>query len=242
MIERKVLAVTFDVTGTLIHSPRLGEIYSAVLARHGTAVDGHEVGRVVRLVWQEFQCAQRLGEDRFGRHPGGARGWWGRFLERVCEQMEASPPSRFAQAELFDRFGSPEAWEVYPEVPATLDRLARQGLRLGVISNWDERLPVLLERLGLARRFDVIAYSAAVGSEKPFPAIFRHALARLGVAAESALHVGDRPTDDVEGADGVGMPALHLDRSGAAGDLAELSPLARVCVRADLPREVRGET
>lgn len=215
-------AVTFDVTHTLVHCPRLGEIYSEVLGRHGVEVAPAEALRLIGLVWREMACSADPSRDRFSAHPEGARGWWQRFLCRLCEHLDAPPPSRFAAAELFHRFGGGEAWEVYPEVPAVLDALRARGLRLGVISNWDTRLPELLRQLDLARRFDVLAYSSAVGVEKPDSRIFRRALRELGVEPRAALHVGDSRLEDLEGAIAAGMRALLLVRGGrqpAAGTL-----------------------
>jgi putative hydrolase of the HAD superfamily len=225
-------AVTLDVTNTLIHSPRLGEIYAEVLSRHGVPVAPREARRLVSVVWQELSCAAEPGRDRFSSHPEGERGWWMRFLERICEHLEASPPSRFAAAELFHRFGGAAAWEVFPEVPEALSALAAAGVRLGVVSNWDHRLPGVLEELGLAGFFDAVVYSSAVGVEKPDRRIFAEALSRLGVLPEAALHVGDSRLEDVEGAEAVGMRALHLTRGSRAGDLSDLAPLpSRVGLR-----------
>jgi putative hydrolase of the HAD superfamily len=226
-----IRAVTLDVTGTLIHCPRLGEIYAEVLSRHGIAVSAAEAGRLVRLVWQELACSADPGHDRFRSHPDGARGFWQRFLERFAEHLEAPVPSRFAAAELFHRFGSPEAWEVYPEVRGALAALREKGLLLAVISNWDERLPLLLERLALTPFFDAVVTSSEVGVEKPDRRIFAEALKRLGVEPEAALHVGDSSLEDVEGAIAAGMEALHLDRSrrgrrGSQGGISDLSGLA----------------
>jgi putative hydrolase of the HAD superfamily len=233
-------AITFDATRTLIHSPRLIEIYREVLERHGIEAPAAEVRRLIPVVWQEMDCRTEIGRDRFSAHPEGPRGWWRRFLERLCEHLGSPALSPFAAAELYHRFGRAEAWEVYPEVPATLDALSRLGLRMAVVSNWDERLPPLLDSLGIGRRFDAVVFSAAVGVEKPDPRIFRHALERLGVPPEEAVHVGDSVREDVEGALAAGMEALHLVRPGAPsltrlasrggdrgerGDLAELSPL-----------------
>lgn len=219
-------AVTFDVTGTLIYSPRLGEIYAGVLRRHGIDADPRQVGRLIPLVWQELDCsAPPRGRDRFTAEAGGAEAWWRRFLERIAEHLEAEPPGRFAAAELFDRFGRPDAWEVYPEVPGLLEDLAGRGLRLAVVSNWDHRLPPLLEGLGITRHLRSVVYSSGVGIEKPHPGIFREALDRLGVPPERTLHVGDSRRDDVEGAQAAGMHALHLDRSGRKGDLSDLRHL-----------------
>jgi len=100
-----------------------------------------------------------------------------------------------------------------------LDALRARGLRLGVISNWDTRLPELLRQLDLARRLDVVAYSSAVGVEKPDSRIFRRALRELGVEPRAALHVGDSRLEDLEGAIAAGMRALLLVR-GSRPDAA----------------------
>lgn len=220
----KLEAVTFDVTHTLLSCPQLGRQYAEVLARHGVAVDAADVEAAIPLVWQELACSAAPARDRFLHHAHGARGFWRHFVERTCELLDAQRPSAFAAAELFDRFAQPEAWEVAPGTHAMLAGLRRRGLKLAVISNWDQRLPLLLERLGLAELFDTFAISAIVGAEKPHPRIFETALAALGVAADRALHVGDSRRDDVEGAQGVGMRALLLSPSGR-GDLASLAEL-----------------
>ncbi|MGB5816224.1 MAG: HAD-IA family hydrolase [Thermoanaerobaculia bacterium] len=222
---RPIRAITLDVNGTLIHPPRLFDIYSEVLARHGTEVEAFELESVVRLVWQELECSVGYGEDRFAAHTEGARGWWGRFADRVCEHLGVERPSRFAKSELYDRFARAEAWEIYPEVPRVLNQLAARGIPLAVVSNWDERLPGLLEDLDLVAGFEAIVYSAGVGAEKPHPAIFQRALELLGEPPSLALHVGDRRREDVEGAQAIGMRALHLDRHQAKGDLEDLTGL-----------------
>ncbi|MCC7353347.1 MAG: HAD family hydrolase, partial [Anaerolineae bacterium] len=111
-------------------------------------------------------------------------------------------------------YTDPATYRLFPDTLPTLKALRERGYRLGVISNWDWSLPELLDRMGLSRHFEVIAVSARVGANKPHPAIFRHALNHLGVPPERALHVGDNPEADAEGARGVGMTGVLLDRSG----------------------------
>lgn len=234
-------ALTFDVTGTLIHSPRLGEIYAEVLGRHGVEIAPAEARRLVGVVWRELACLADPGRDRFTSHPEGERGWWRRFVERLCELHGQGTPSRFAAAELFHRFGTAEAWEIYPEVPRVLADLREQGLRLGVISNWDPRLPGLLERLGLARYFDAVTYSAAAGVEKPDRRIFLQALRYLGVSPGAALHVGDSRLEDVEGAIAAGLRALYLDRDSGKGGKASRGPRGALRNLAGLPYWVATE-
>jgi putative hydrolase of the HAD superfamily len=218
-------AVTFDVNRTLLHVPRLGAIYAEVLGRHGVELDAEEAERLFSTVWQELACSADPGHDRFSAHPEGEPGWWRRLLERMCELRGAPPPSRFAAAELYHRFGTAEAYAVYPEVPAALARLRDEGLRLGVISNWDRRLPGVLAALGLAPYFDAVVYSSRAGVEKPDGRIFHQAAAELGVAPAAVLHVGDGRLEDVEGAVAAGMRALHLVRGSGGGDLRDLSRL-----------------
>lgn len=220
--------MTFDVTRTLMHCPRLAEIYAQVLRRHGLRVSVVELRKRLPLVWQELSCLASHRRDRFSSHPDGAEGWWRRYVIRLCEHLEVAEPSRFAAAELFARFGHAEAWTVFDDVRPCLERLRGLGLRLGVVSNWDHRLPRLLEELELAHYFDSITYSSACGLEKPHPRIFLACLEELEVAPERTLHVGDSALEDVEGAEAAGMLALRVERTDG-GDLWSLvRPLVRV--------------
>ncbi len=215
-------AVTFDVTHTLIHSPRMAEIYCEVLRRHGLVARPHQLRQMIPRVWEEFSCQADLRRDRFTAGAGGAREWWYCFLQRVCEHLNLEPPSPFAGAELFNRFGRADAWEIYPDVIPTLEALRAAGLRLGLVSNWDQRLSQLLAELDLARFFKAIVYSSAVGIEKPNPEIFQHCLRELGVPAARALHRGDEAIEDVEGALAAGMRAIRVDRSAPRHTLRDL--------------------
>lgn len=221
-----IRAVSFDATGTLFHAPRLGEIYAEVLARHGCEVAAPEATRLVRLTWDELSCRVSPASDRFASHPRGAMGFWHDFVGRLCAHLGGPPATRFLTAELFDRFGRAESWEVYPEVEKALAGLRQAGLRLAVVSNWDQRLPVLLERLGLAPHLDALVYSAEVGCEKPHPLIFEELPPLLRLPPESILHVGDSPLEDVEGARAAGFQSLLLRRGGPAEGAAELGSLA----------------
>ena len=225
MIVYPVKAVTFDINGTLIHAPRLGEIYAETLSRHGIEVEPEIAYETVRRVWQEFALSKRPGFDVFASHPGGSKGFWYEFIDRVCLHLDVSAPSPFAKAELYQRFSRAESWEVYPEVEEVLESLTEKGVRCAVVSNWDDRLPGLLRDLGLHDHFEVVVYSQAIGVDKPFPEIFHEALEVMLVQPEHVVHIGDRVREDVEGARGAGMQAIHLSRNDDKGDLKDLRPL-----------------
>jgi len=74
----------------------------------------------------------------------------------------------------------------------------------------------------------VVLDSALVGVEKPDPAIFRAALAAIGVAPAEALYVGDLYDVDVVGARAAGMEAVLLlpDAAGPGPDCRRFSSLA----------------
>jgi putative hydrolase of the HAD superfamily len=225
----RLRAVTLDATGTLIACPSMPDIYVEVLARHGVATDAASVRRVFPVVWKELDCLTPAGRDRFTSFAGGARGFWARLLARLCELLEIGVPGPFAAAELFHRFASHDAWVVFPDAVPALEAMRSMGLRLAVISNFDERLPDLLAGLDLASRVDLVVPSSAVGLAKPNPRLFRHALERLDVDAAAALHVGDHPLEDVEGAQAAGMEAVLLERGGvgATGVARDLLEVAR---------------
>jgi len=234
LIVYPVRAVTFDVHGTLIHAPRLGDVYAEILGRHGITIEPETAVHTVRLVWEEFACSRRPGVDLFAAHAEGAKGFWSHFVDRVCLHLELDSPSRFAKAELYQRFAGPDPWETYPEVVEVLEQLSIKGMRCAVISNFDERLPLLLRNLGLSRYFETIVYSQRVGVDKPYPEIFLQALAEMDLPPAEVLHVGDRVREDIEGARGVGMQSVHLARHRSDGDLRDLRPLVELLP--DVPR------
>jgi putative hydrolase of the HAD superfamily len=233
-------AITFDVTGTLIHTPRVFEIYSQVLSRHGFDAPVEHVAELFPLVMDEMSCRVTPGVDRFRAHPDGPRGWWQDVLDRLCQYLEQPTPTPFAAAELYHRFSQADAWEVYPDTRPVLEALRRRGLALAVVSNWDDRLGRLLTHLDLVRHFDAVVFSYALGIEKPDGRLFAHALDLLGVRPEEALHVGDRLREDVEGALGAGLAARRVERSPGASPRRAGVPELVPCLRSlhDLPRHL----
>lgn len=218
-------AVSFDATGTLLHSPDLYSIYAEVLTRHGADVAPEDVERLFGIVFKELDCLTPTGSDRFANHPEGARGWWAWFLERLCQLLEVAPPTRFAAAELFERFAHGDVWQVYPEVRAVLDELRSRGVRTVVLSNWDSRLRRLLKELDLDQYFQEVFVSAELGIAKPNPAVFLHVVHELQLSRpDRLLHIGDSAAIDGEGAQAAGVRFMLLERR-TGGDLSQVLTL-----------------
>ena len=145
--------------------------------------------------------------------------------------MTEQPPSASFFPELFDRFGEPDVWRIFDDVKSAIDALASLGINLGVISNWDERLQPLLERLGLRKYLETVVVSCEIGFSKPSPVIFEHAARKLGLAPEFILHVGDNARDDLRGAEAAGFQARLIERGQATvapGRIRSLLELERI--------------
>ncbi len=114
--------------------------------------------------------------------------------------------------DIYRAFTAALDWRVYDDVRDLLASLRSRGLALGVVSNWTGDLDSVLDRIGLRAEFDFVLDSAHFGFEKPHPDIFVEALRRAGCAPHNALHVGDSPEHDVDGALASGLHAVLLDR------------------------------
>lgn len=200
-------AVTFDVGGTLIQPwPSVGAVYAAVAARAGFA------GLDAVLLDSRFRSAWGRRADFFHRVTD-----WEGLVDEVFSGLVDPPPSRSFFPELFAEFARPSAWRLFDDVLPILDELASLQVPMAVVSNWDERLVPLLQRLRLDRFFDVILVSYDVGFCKPSPVIFEEAERKLRIPAGEILHVGDSHEEDVAGAMAAGFQAVRVDRALAPG-------------------------
>jgi 2-haloalkanoic acid dehalogenase type II len=121
-------------------------------------------------------------------------------------------------------------FEAFPDAAPALEELRSRGVRLVAASNWDSSLPEVLERTGLAPLLHGVVSSAAAGAAKPDARLFEAALELAGAEPAFALHVGDRPDKDVQGARALGMRAVLIARDGqsAVADVPVISTLAEL--------------
>jgi putative hydrolase of the HAD superfamily len=215
MADSTITTVTFDAGNTLLYcDPSPAEIYAGALGRHGRSVSADDVEPVFASSWAQLQERTPPGIDRYGSQPGGEKMWWGAFLREVLERLDHDADWRALLDDLYDAFSRPEVWRAYPETHGTLSAVRGLGHQTAVISNWDRRLPAILDSLELSSLFDTITVSAIEGIEKPAPEIFTRTLERLGVPAAVCVHIGDSPIEDYRGAERVGMTPILIDRSG----------------------------
>ncbi len=211
-------ALLLDAMGTLIGLRRsVGSSYAALAAEFGLEADADAIDRAFPAVYRQAPPLAFPGLAGADLRAAEIH-WWGERIATVFQQalpnaqdqLAEGLPTGLAEA-LFEHFADPGLWRVYPEVPPCLQRWRQRGLRLAVVSNFDSRLPGLLEGLGVAEHLHTVVVSSAAGAAKPDPAPYRQALEALGLPAEAVWHVGDSPEDEA-GADAAGIRCLLVQR------------------------------
>ncbi|MEV0292358.1 HAD-IA family hydrolase [Nocardia sp. NPDC050710] len=96
---------------------------------------------------------------------------------------------------LYGRLIDPLAWTPYSDTGAVLKTLSAQNIPVAVVSNIAFDIRPAFAANGWDRLTEY-TLSFEIGAMKPDARIFQHALDRLGVAAESALMVGDSAEAD----------------------------------------------
>ena len=85
-----------------------------------------------------------------------------------------------------------------------------EGFRIGLVTDCSWETVLLWPETPLPPYFDSTVFSCAVGMRKPDPRIYALACDQLGLAPERCLYVGDGDSDELAGAERVGMTALRI--------------------------------
>jgi putative hydrolase of the HAD superfamily len=101
-----------------------------------------------------------------------------------------------------------------PGAKDALRQVRESGYRMGLISNTGRTpgsaLRVVMQRMGILEFFDATTFSNEILVRKPAERAFAATLAKLKVAPKAAVHIGDDPESDVEGAKRAGMKAIQV--------------------------------
>jgi putative hydrolase of the HAD superfamily len=107
-----------------------------------------------------------------------------------------------------------------------LAELKHRGVKLGVISNFDERAYSVMRSLNILQFFDAVTLSSETGYCKPDREIFEAAVRALGVPAPEVLLVGDSLRDDVEAGMKAGLSAVLIDRRNRHVDVTDVKRIS----------------
>lgn len=183
-------AVLFDVYGTLVEisDPKrpFRELLNLALERNPSL--------------DRKRCARALMSTRTSLRSAAST-----LGLRLSSHEEAS----LAEALAADLGGA----RLYPEAIGVLTHLRNIGVRVGVCSNLAHPYVAPASRL-LEPYVDVHVWSCEVGLVKPEREIYLLSAARLGVAPETVLMIGDNLEADVNGPRSAGMSAMLIRREG----------------------------
>jgi putative hydrolase of the HAD superfamily len=205
-------AIFFDAAGTLFHLPRgVGYHYALVGKDLGLNLDCNQLDRAFAAAWNTMSPRKAID----GPRENDDKDWWRQLVDLVLD--EAAPALSELDRDNFfeiayEHFAEAGVWELYPEVTDVLDSL-RPRFQLAVMSNFDGRLRMILEQLGISKFFSNIFVSSELGADKPDPEIFRRALRFMNLAPGEVLHVGDDPERDWNAAAAAGLSIFQLDRA-----------------------------
>ena len=164
--------VVFDLDGTLVDSSR--DLAAAVNhARRELGLEEHDLAAVTSFVGDGVDA---LIDRAF----------------RGCSDVDRAR----ARRAFGDHYAahSSDRTRVFPGIPELLDALADR--RLAVVTNKAEPFVApLLDRVGLAGRFDLVVGERPGVPRKPAPDMVRRVLDELGVPADRAILVGDGAQD-----------------------------------------------
>jgi len=230
--------VLFDAAGTLIELREpVGDTYARIAREHGTTVPPNSLEAAFRSA---FTAAPAMA------FPGASieevtrleKEWWRRVVSNTFRAADSNVKftnfDEFFEC-LFGVMGRPQSWREVPGARSLLLRLRSLRWSTAIVSNFDRRLPDILQGLGLAELFDTVVLCSDVGAAKPEAAIFQRALEQLQVPARRAVVVGDDKEQDIEGARAAGIRAIDVKSLAKLDGLLE-----QLAAHPDHPGERRG--
>jgi len=196
-------AVVFDVDFTLARpGPDLGpDGYRALGHRYGLDLDPAKYEEARAAAFLEVKAHPELDHDEE---------IWILFTERIMIGMGGLGDTYAAAVEMERRWSHSDHFEIYDDAVPALEDIRKRGLKIGLLSNSARDLGEFIAHHDLPA--DAVLTSHSHGKTKPHDSIFHAMLELLAVPPEACAMVGDTIADDIEGAQGVGMRAVLIDR------------------------------
>lgn len=227
----RIDAVIFDLDDTLLDWSQLTEPIETVERPHVENMYSYltAVGHDLPARETFFQCYkstiithwQRARQDFSGVR-------FSHVLQDCLAEMDVD-------VEQVDVLALMQAYEVgtlpgvrpFPDAHAVLDTLHGRGYKLGLVTN--SMMPMWMRDIEL-RHYDLLHYfdaritSGDTGVMKPHPDIYHRITDLLDTAPVHAMFVGDRPANDIAGANAVGMVSVLMSPSHLNRELNGVQP------------------
>ena len=238
-----IRAVFLDFYGTLAGwQPDAARIQQQAAVLEGLAVDAGAIDRAYPVA-NAFMDGENAKARLAARTPDERDDFFANYERLLLSTAGHEVPLETA-GRIWRRVrDTPKGLGLYADSTPALQAIKNTGLMTGVISNMGAELGRLIAELGIDDLVDAVVSSGETGVAKPHAAIFEAALAKLGVAAGDAVHVGDGYESDVIGARNAGLHALLLARDGGApADCPSVTTLTDVLAYVMGPPDIDRET
>jgi putative hydrolase of the HAD superfamily len=207
-VRAVVRAVVFDWGGTLTpwHTIDFAAQWQAYATRYAPDAE------TARAIAERITAAEDAAWKRLRGDGGSAR-----LAEILAEAgVDTDHPGHAAAQAAYEEFWEPHTY-TDADVRPLFAALRARGIKVGVLSNtiWSrEYHEAVFARDGVLDLIDAAVYSSEIEHAKPHPEAFAAALRALDVDdPASAVYVGDRPYEDVHGAQRAGLRAVLVPHS-----------------------------
>lgn len=213
-IRPDIRGILFDVGDTLLAPyPSFLELFASIMGTLGHPVQPQQVEEALHTVAPSVSEAIAASPDaKWSTSTEKSRKFWRGLYGAMLGHWGIDDADGAIFDVLYRRLTSYDSYRLFPDVLPALMACQDAGLRMGIVSNFEEWLEGMLEEMQVAPFFEVIVISGKEGVEKPDPAIFQLALDRCGLAPEHVAFVGDHPTVDIAAARALGMTGVLVDR------------------------------
>lgn len=211
-MARHLRLLTFDITNTIIAVKQTAGYWYAEAAHEvGIESDVTKLDQVAGPVRKELTAEF----PHYGYHLGlNPKEWWTELIMRTFKAAgyDHDPLKYQLIGEiLYFMFEGKKCYDVLPGSHSMLEKVKEKDFSIGIISNFDERLPRILQEHNLIDYFDFIVSSATALYEKPDPRIFYDALRKTRMKPGETAHIGDDIVKDYWGAKNAGFQAFLYD-------------------------------
>jgi 2-haloacid dehalogenase len=218
-----IRACVFDAYGTLFD-------YASAAARCQDVL-GDRISPLTAL-WRDKQLQYAWLRALQGRHAD----FWqvtGDALDFALETLGLDDPQ--LRARLMDLY---RTLDVFPEVPAMLQRLKAAGLKTAILSNGSpDMLDTAVNKAGIGALLDAVLSVESVGVYKPHPKVYELSVDHLAVPA-NAISFQSSNAWDAYAASAFGMRVVWCNRYGQRPERLPGKPDREIASLAELPAMV----
>ena len=205
-MQREVVLV--DLGNTLIHGPRITEVFKHVILSEDLKVDPSETPKLARAfddAYNSLKVVKRKLLVEVSLHA---------ILKVTLERVFAVNKGFIERVREVLIHHYVDTRRIYEDALVFLRKLKKNGFMVIVVSNISDHYMALesLRKLSLMSYIDDILTSAQLGIRKPHPLIYLRAMEET--SASNAIFVGDDIETDVIGPEKIGLNAIHVFRGG----------------------------